>query len=88
MNSDTPILTLPVSIDFTLSADGDLTSRFLPEKWPWKLTEEDATKLSQALGQMLKNQILRVNLAGLFYTSPRPILEAKTKVESLLSKSS
>jgi len=88
MSGDIREAILRGSIDFTLYDDGDLTSRFLPEKWPWKLTEEDATKLSQALGQMLKNQILRVNLAGLFYTSPRPILEAKTKVESLLSKSS
>lgn len=66
------------NINFTLYEDGDLTLRFRADSWPLKLTDVDATRLSQALETMLRKAIQQQQEDGTFFISRPPTLELRT----------
>lgn len=83
MSSDIREVILSGNINFTLYEDGDLTLRFRADSWPLKLTDGDATRLSQALGGMLRNVIRQQLEDGTFFISRPPTLELRMNTLSL-----
>lgn len=88
MSTGSQVQTSLGSIGFTLYDDGRSISLSLPPDWPSKLTVEDGIKLLLGLEVIAKKEITPLNWDGLSFTYLPPTFWGKTKLESLLSRSS